>query len=160
MIEALARGDAFQINLDDFRWAGPDQEQKLDVRTALEKPVDHTVDLVVDVGKSRKIPFGQNGGAEAWFGEDHHSGCGLKQMRAGARSNNQEEGVLNLSVSQTMPVRPQKTSRWPRSRKMGVVAQAAGGARRASSLVRAVTTLSPAQPTQRTRRSGRRGERP
>ena len=37
------------------------------------------------------------------FGEDHHAGGGLDQVRAGARTDDQEEGILDLAVQPDDP---------------------------------------------------------
>ena len=42
------------------------------------------VQLLMGVRQSRQIPFSEDGGAEARFGEDHHPCCALDQMGAGA----------------------------------------------------------------------------
>ena len=87
-----------QIDLDDFRGAGADEEQQLDVRTPLEQPRDDAVDLVVDVGHAREIALLQDGRGEARLGENHHAGGGLNEMGAGARSDDKEEGVLDFAM--------------------------------------------------------------
>jgi len=37
-------------------------------------------------------------GGKTRLGEDHHAGCRLQQVRAGARADDEEEGVLDLAV--------------------------------------------------------------
>ena len=52
---------------------------------------DH--DNAMDIANEQTIR-----GAEARLGEDHHARGALQKMRAGARSDNQEERVLHLAV--------------------------------------------------------------
>ena len=98
MLRALARGGALQIDLDDFRRAGPDEKQQLDLGAALQEASDDAIELVVDVGNARQIAFVENRGRETRLGEDHHAGGGLDQMRAGSRTDDEKEGVLDLSM--------------------------------------------------------------
>ena len=94
--QALRR--ARQIELDDLGRAGADQEQQPDVGPALQQLADHAVEFVVGVGQSGQVALVDDGGGEARFGEDHHAGGRLDQMRAGARADDQEERVLDLAV--------------------------------------------------------------
>ena len=89
---------ALEIELDHFRRAGADEEEHLDVRPALEKAVDHAIELDIDVGKACEVALVDDRGGKARFGEDHHAGRRLNEMRAGARADHQEEGVLDLPV--------------------------------------------------------------
>ncbi len=50
------------------------------------------------VGHPGEVLFLEDGGSEPGLGKDHHAGRRLQQMRAGARTDHQEEGVLHLAV--------------------------------------------------------------
>ena len=65
--------------------------------------VDLAVELVLRIGEAGEVLFLENRGAEAGFGEDHHSGGRLQQMRAGAAADDEEEGVLHLAVQPDDP---------------------------------------------------------
>ena len=60
--------------------------------------VDHRVELGIGVGEAGEILLLDDRGGEARLGEDHHAGGRLHQMGAGARADDQEEGVLDLAV--------------------------------------------------------------
>ena len=60
--------------------------------------VDDAVELVVGVGQAGEVALVDDRGGEARLGEDHHAGGRLDQVRAGARADHQEEGVLDLAV--------------------------------------------------------------
>ncbi len=60
--------------------------------------VDHPVQLVVGVGEAGEIALLDDGRGEARLGEDHHAGGRLDQVRAGARADDEEEGVLDLAM--------------------------------------------------------------
>ena len=89
---------ARQIELDDFGRTGADQKQQLDVRPALEQLRHDPVEFVVGIGEPGEIPLVDDRGREARLGEDHHAGRGLDEMRAGARTDDEEERVLDLAV--------------------------------------------------------------
>ena len=93
-----ARRGALQVELDHLGRAGPDEEQHLDVGAALQQAVHHTVEFVVDFGKAGQIALVDDCGGESGLGEDHHAGGGLDEMSAGARPDDEEEGVLDLAV--------------------------------------------------------------
>ena len=87
-----------KVQLDDLRRAGADQEQQLDIGPPLQQLRHDGVQFVVRVGQPGKVAFIDDRGGEARFGEDHHAGGGLDQMRAGARADDQEERVLDFAV--------------------------------------------------------------
>ena len=60
--------------------------------------VDDAVEFVIRVGQAGQIALVDDGGGEARLGEDHHAGGRLDQVRAGARADDQEEGILDLAV--------------------------------------------------------------
>jgi hypothetical protein len=93
-----ALGGALQVQLDDFRGARADEEQQLDVRAAGEKAVHHRIKFGVDVGEPGQIAFVDDGGGKAWLGEDHDARRRLDEMGAGARTDDEEEGILDLAV--------------------------------------------------------------
>ena len=95
-VQALRR--AAEVELDDLRRARADQEQHADVGPALEQPGDDAVELVVGVGQPGEVAFVDDRGGEARLGEDHHARGRLQQVRAGARADDEEEGVLDLAV--------------------------------------------------------------
>ena len=59
---------------------------------------DDAVELVVGVGQAGEVALLDDGGGEARLGEDHHAGGRLDQVGAGARADDEEEGVLDLAV--------------------------------------------------------------
>ena len=76
----------------------PHQEQQLDLGPTGEQRVDHPVEFVVHIGQARQVALVDDGRAEARLGKHHHPGRRLKQVGAGARSDHEEEGVLDLAV--------------------------------------------------------------
>jgi hypothetical protein len=92
---AAARDRSSLITSDG---AGADEEQQPDVGAALEEARDDAVELLVDVGQAREVALLDDRGREARLGKDHHPGGRLDQMRAGARADDEEECVLDLSV--------------------------------------------------------------
>ena len=91
-------GGAGQVELDHLRRARADQEQQADVGAAGQQPVDHAIELVVRVGAPGEVALLDDRGGKARLGEDHDAGCRLQQMRAGARADDEEEGVLDPAV--------------------------------------------------------------
>ena len=89
---------ARQIELDDLGRARADEEQQLDLRAAREEAIDHPVELLVAVGHAGEVALLDDCGGEARFGENHHACRRLEQMRAGARADDEEEGVLDLAM--------------------------------------------------------------
>ncbi len=87
-----------EVELDHFRRAGADEEEEPDVGPPGDQPLDHPVELVLRVGEAGEIPLVEDRGGEAGLGEDHHAGRRLDQVRAGARADHEEEGVLDLAV--------------------------------------------------------------
>ncbi len=87
-----------QVELDDLGRAGADQEQQLDVGPALEEPRDDAVEFLVGVGEPSEVALFHDGRGETRLGEDHDAGGRLHEMRAGPRSDDEEEGVLDLAV--------------------------------------------------------------
>ena len=96
--DGQALGGAGEVEFDDLRRAGPDEEELADVGAALQQSADLAVDLVLGVGETGEVLLLHDRGAEARLGEDHHAGGRLQQMRAGARADHEEEGVLHLAV--------------------------------------------------------------
>jgi hypothetical protein len=91
-------GRAGEVELDDLRRAGADEEQLPDVGAALRQALDLAVKLLMGVGHAGKVALFEDRGAEARLGEDHHAGGGLQQVRAGARAHHEEKRVLHLAV--------------------------------------------------------------
>ena len=60
--------------------------------------VDDAVEFLVGVGEAGEVALVDDRGGEARLGEDHHAGGRLDQVRAGARADDEEEGVLDLAV--------------------------------------------------------------
>ena len=89
---------ARQVELDDLGRAGADEEQKLDVGPPLEQAGHDAVELLVGVRQAGEIALLQDGGGEARLGEDHDAGGGLHEMGAGARADDEEEGILDLAM--------------------------------------------------------------
>ena len=92
-----------QVQLDDLGRARADQEQQLDIRSPLQQPGDYGIQFVIRIRKSREVALVDDRGGEPRFGEDHHAGGGLDQVRAGARADDQEEGILDLAVQPDDP---------------------------------------------------------
>ena len=97
-----SRGAA-QVELDHLGRAGAHEEQELDVGAALEQPGDHPVELVIGVRHAGEVALLEDRRGEARLGEDHDAGGDLDQVRAGARADHQEEGVLDLAVQPDDP---------------------------------------------------------
>jgi hypothetical protein len=97
---------AVQVQLDDFRWAGPDEEQLLDVRAAGQQTGDFTVQFHIGIREARKILFFENRRAKARFGKNHDTSSRLQQMRAGAGADDKEERILHLAVQPDDPGQP------------------------------------------------------
>jgi hypothetical protein len=89
---------ARQVELDDLGGAGAHEEEEPDVGAPLQQPADDAVEFLVRVGEAGEVALFHDRGGEARLGEDHHAGGGLDQVRAGARSHDEEEGVLDLAV--------------------------------------------------------------
>ena len=89
---------AAEVELDHFRRAGANEHQKPDVGPPVEQALHHAIELFMHVGHAGKVALFHDGGREAWLGEDHHACSRLHQMGAGARSDDEEEGVLHLAV--------------------------------------------------------------
>ena len=75
---------ALEVDLDDFRRTGADEEQKLDVRPALDETSDDPVELVVDVRDPRQIPLAKYRRRKARLSEDHDARSRLNEMGAGS----------------------------------------------------------------------------
>ena len=50
------------------------------------------------IRQAGQVALFHQGGGKTWFGEYHHAGGRLQQMRTGPAANDQEEGVLDLAV--------------------------------------------------------------
>jgi hypothetical protein len=87
-----------EVELDDLRGAGADEEQEPDVGPPLEQPGHDPVQLLVGVGEPGQIALLDDRRGEARLGEDHHAGGRLDEVRAGARAHDQEKGILDLAV--------------------------------------------------------------
>ena len=98
-----AFGGAREVELDHLGRAGADEEELADVRAAGEEAFDLTLELLMGVGETGEVLLFENRGAESRLGEDHHPGGGLQQVRAGARADDEEEGVLHLAVQPDDP---------------------------------------------------------
>ena len=81
-LEAL--GSVAQVQLDNLGGAGTDQEQGADLGPACQHFCNGAVQFLVAVGHTRQITLSQYRSGEPWFGENHHPGGGLDQVRAGA----------------------------------------------------------------------------
>ena len=64
--------------------------------------------LVIGVSQPGEVLFLHDRCAEPWFGKDHHPGGRLKEVRAGARADDQEERILDLAVQPDDPGQPAK----------------------------------------------------
>ena len=97
---ALSRcGGARQVELDHLGRAGADQEQHAGCRGGARAGGSTTrSSSSLRVGQAGQIALVDDGGGEARLGEDHHAGGRLDQVRAGARADDEEEGVLHLAV--------------------------------------------------------------
>ena len=95
-VEAL--GGAREVELDHLARARPDQEQRAHARPPRQQLADHAIELVVRVGHPGQVAVLEDGRGEARLREDHHAGRRLEQVRAGARADDEEEGVLHLAV--------------------------------------------------------------
>ncbi len=93
-----AAGGALQVELDDLGGAGAHEEEGADVGAALQQAGDDAVEFLVGVGEAGEVALLHDGGGEARLGEDHHAGRRLQQVGAGARADDEEEGVLHLAV--------------------------------------------------------------
>ena len=91
-------GGAGEVELDHLGRARSDEEQHLDVGPPGQELVDHAVQLVVGVGHPCQIALLHDRGRKAGLCEHHHAGGGLDQVGAGSRSDDEEEGVLDLAV--------------------------------------------------------------
>ena len=105
LLRQALRGAA-EIELDDFGGARADEEEQLDVGTARQQLIDDAVELLVAIGHPGEVAFLDDGGAETRFGEDHHAGGGLEEVRAGAAADDEEESVLNFAVEPDNPGQP------------------------------------------------------
>jgi hypothetical protein len=108
MFVRQTRGGPRQVELDHLGRAGAYQEQQLDVGPAGEQAIDDAVELVVAIGHPGKVALLDDRGGEPWLGEHHHAGGRLEQMRAGARTDHEEKGVLDLAVEPDDPGQPAK----------------------------------------------------
>jgi hypothetical protein len=95
-VEAL--GGAREVELDHLARARPDEEERPHARPPRQQLADHAIELVVRIGHPRQVAVLEDGRGEARLGEDHHARRGLQQVRAGARPDDEEEGVLHLAV--------------------------------------------------------------
>ena len=59
---------------------------------------DDAVELLVGVGEAGQIALLHDGGGKPRLGEDHHAGGRLDEMGAGARADDEKEGVLDLAM--------------------------------------------------------------
>ena len=98
MLGREARGRPRQVELDHLRRAGADEEQHLDVGPAGQKLAHHAVQLLVGVGHAGEVALLHDRGGESRLGEDHDARGRLDQVSAGARADDEEEGVLDLAV--------------------------------------------------------------
>ena len=89
---------ARQIELDHFGRTRTNQKQQTDIGPPRNQLRYDPVEFIIGVGKPGKILFFHDRGRKARFGEDHHAGRRLDQMRAGARAYDEEECVLDLSM--------------------------------------------------------------
>ena len=89
---------ALEVDLDDLRWTGADEEQKLDVRPALDETSDDPVELVVDVRDPGEIALAQYRRRKARLGKDHNARSRLNEMGAGSRTDDEEERVLDFAM--------------------------------------------------------------
>jgi hypothetical protein len=94
--EAL-RGVA-QVQLDHLGGAGADQEDGPDFRAPGHDLGHHTVQLFVAVRHAGQVAILQHRSREARLGEDHDARGRLHQVSAGARTDHEEKGVLDLAV--------------------------------------------------------------
>ena len=98
IFRAESLGGLGKVELDDFRRARADQKQGANFRAPIQQAGDHPVKFVLAIGHAGKIALFDDRGGKTRLGENHHTRCGLKQVRAGARSDHEEECVLHLAV--------------------------------------------------------------
>ena len=91
-------GRAGEIELDDLGRAGADEEELPDVAPPGQKAVHLAFELDLRVGQTGQIRLFEDHRAEARLGKDHHACGALQKVGAGARADDEEEGVLHLSM--------------------------------------------------------------
>ncbi len=98
MARAQPLGGAIKIELDDLRRTGADEEEHANVGAALQEAGDDAVEFFVGIGQPGEIALLEDRGREPRLGKNHDAGSGLDEVRACARADNEEEGVLDLAV--------------------------------------------------------------
>ena len=88
-----------EVDLDDFRWTGADEEQKLDVRPAFDETRDDPVELVVDVRDPGEIALAEDRRRKARLGKDHNARSRLDEMGASSRADEAENASLILRAA-------------------------------------------------------------
>jgi len=91
-------GGAVEVQLDDFRRARADEEQRGDVGSAIEQLRDTAIEFLVGVGQSGQVALAEDVGGEARLSEDHDAGGALDEMGACPRAHDEEERILHLAV--------------------------------------------------------------
>ena len=97
-MRAQALGGARQIELDDLGGAGADEEELPDAGPALQHAGDLALEFLIGVGEAGEVALLEDRGPEARLAEDHHARRRLQQVGAGARADDEEEGVLHAPV--------------------------------------------------------------
>ena len=97
-MRAQALGGARQIELDDLGGAGADEEELPDAGPALQHAGDLALEFLVCVSEPGEVALFEDRGTEARLAEDHHPRRRLQQVGAGARADDEEEGVLHAPV--------------------------------------------------------------
>ena len=87
-----------QVQLDDLGGARADEEQLANVGATGQKAFNLAIQFGMGVVQSGQIRFFENRRTESRFCENHHTRRALQQMGAGAGSDDEKEGVLNLAV--------------------------------------------------------------
>ena len=72
-----------QIELDDFRRAGTDEKEQLDIRAALKEAADDAVELLIEIREAGKIALLDNSGRKAGLCENHDARRRLDKVSAG-----------------------------------------------------------------------------
>ncbi len=99
------------------------------VGAPVEQALHLALEFLLRVGEPGEVALLEDRGAEARLGEDHHAGGGLQEVRAGARADHKEEGVLHLAVEPDDPGQPAEHLALAAFLEDGRVAAARGGRR-------------------------------
>ena len=115
---------ARQIELDHLGRTGADQKQQPDVRPPCDQLSYDPVQFIIGIGEP-EIPLFHDRRRKSGLREYHHAGRGLNSDVRRCASPLPGRTHPDLRCSQTIPVSPQNTSRWPFSRRTGLGATSA-----------------------------------